>query len=76
MNPARLTYMESRKAQLKHFSLNHFPAMRLLHLDLDKRTWIVESFSPTRIPFYAILLHTWRRENDEVKFEDIESGER
>ncbi|KAH4055808.1 hypothetical protein HBI06_087570 [Parastagonospora nodorum] len=50
--------------------------MRLLHLDLDKRTWVVESFSPTCIPFYAILSHTWGRDNDEVKFEDIESGER
>ncbi|KAH6881917.1 heterokaryon incompatibility protein-domain-containing protein [Alternaria rosae] len=50
--------------------------MRLLRLDSHKNTWILEDFSPPHCPFYVILSHTWSRDNDEVRFEDIESGER
>jgi len=50
--------------------------MRLLHLDPHKRTWILENFSPPRIPFYAILSHTWGRDIDEISFKDIEGGDR
>jgi hypothetical protein len=28
------------------------------------------------VPFYAILSHTWGRDNDEVKFEDIQDGQK
>jgi hypothetical protein len=50
--------------------------MRLLRLDPHKCTWIVEEFTHPRIPFYAVLSHTWGRNNEEVKLADIESGER
>ncbi|RYO17111.1 hypothetical protein AA0111_g11113 [Alternaria arborescens] len=48
--------------------------MRLLRLDREKSTWILEDFPGRVTPFYAILLHTWGREEDEVKFENIQSG--
>lgn len=50
--------------------------MRLLRLDPHKRTWILEEFTHPRIPFYAVLSHTWRRNTEEVNLADIESGER
>lgn len=49
--------------------------MRLLRLDLTKDKWILEDFSGPRVPFYAVLSHTWGHDADEVKFEDIESGD-
>jgi hypothetical protein len=48
--------------------------MRLLRLDREKSTWILEDFPGPVTPFYAILSHTWGRDEDEVKFEDISSG--
>jgi hypothetical protein len=48
--------------------------MRLLRLDPEKATWILEDFPGPVTPFYAILSHTWGRDEDEVKFEDIQDG--
>jgi hypothetical protein len=48
--------------------------MRLLRLDRDKSKWVLEDFLGPLIPFYAILSHTWGRDEDEVKFEDIQNG--
>ncbi|CAI9629219.1 unnamed protein product [Alternaria burnsii] len=48
--------------------------MRLLRLDLEKSKWVLENFPGPLIPFYAILSHTWGRDEDEVKFEDIQDG--
>lgn len=50
--------------------------MRLLRLEPTKRTWLIESFSGPKIPFYAVLSHTWGPDNAEVKFEDIQDGSR
>ncbi|CAN9235263.1 unnamed protein product [Alternaria alternata] len=48
--------------------------MRLLRLDRENSTWVLEDFPGPVTPFYAILSHTWGRDEDEVKFEDISSG--
>lgn len=50
--------------------------MRLLRLDSQSLKWVLEDFPGPTIPFYAILSHTWGRDIDEVKFEDIETGQR
>ncbi|CAN9199705.1 unnamed protein product [Alternaria alternata] len=48
--------------------------MRLLRLNRENSTWILEDFPGPMTPFYAILSHTWGRNEDEVKYEDIQSG--
>ena len=50
--------------------------MRLLRLDLKRSKWVLEDFPGPVTPFYAILSHTWGRDEDEVKFEDIQDGPR
>ncbi|KAH7363696.1 heterokaryon incompatibility protein-domain-containing protein [Pyrenochaeta sp. MPI-SDFR-AT-0127] len=50
--------------------------MRLLRLDSVNLKWVLEDFPGPKVPLYAILSHTWGRDNDEVKFEDIEDGQR
>ncbi|KAF2024449.1 HET-domain-containing protein [Setomelanomma holmii] len=52
--------------------------MRLLRLDYSTRKWILEDFPPgeRRIPLYATLSHTWGRDEDEVKFDDVIDGQR
>lgn len=50
--------------------------MRLLRLDSENLRWVLEDFPGPIVPFYAILSHTWGRDNDEVKFEEIEDGKR
>lgn len=49
--------------------------MRLLRLDPVKRTWILENFTGPRVPFYAVFSHTWGRDEEEVKFEDLADGQ-
>ena len=46
--------------------------MRLLHVENDEL--ILKEFWHRKIPEYAILSHTWG--DDEVSFQDIESGHR
>ncbi|KAB2099627.1 hypothetical protein AG0111_0g12184 [Alternaria gaisen] len=50
--------------------------MRLLRLDPKQPRWILEDFPGPVTPVYAILSHTWGRDEDEVKFEDIQDGPR
>jgi hypothetical protein len=50
--------------------------MRLLRLDSAKSKWVLKDFPGPVTPFYAILSHTWGRDDDEVKFEDIQDGQR
>lgn len=49
--------------------------MRLLSLDELTSTWKIHDFPGPRIPFYAILSHTWGAARDEVNFEDIADGQ-
>ncbi|KAI4701141.1 hypothetical protein J4E89_010717 [Alternaria sp. Ai002NY15] len=49
--------------------------MRLLRLDSKGLKWVLHDF-PREVPFYAILSHTWGHDDDEVKFEDIQHGQR
>ena len=56
-------------------SVQFYSIMRLLRLDPEKLKWVVEDFPGPIVPFYAILSHTWGRDKDEVKFEDIEDGQ-
>jgi hypothetical protein len=50
--------------------------MRLLRLDSERSKWILQDFPGAVTPCYAILSHTWGRSDDEVKFEDIQDGQR
>lgn len=45
--------------------------MRLLRLDSATGNWVLRDFPRDSVPFYAVLSHTWGRDRDEVKFEDI-----
>jgi hypothetical protein len=47
--------------------------MRLLSLN-NSGVFSLQTFSKVAIPPYAILSHTWLRENDEVTFKDIMNG--
>lgn len=48
--------------------------MRLLSLDEATSKWTLQDFAGPKVPFYAILSHTWGDNEDEVKFEDIADG--
>ena len=50
--------------------------MRLLQLEPTTRKWLIQDFSGPTTPFYAILSHTWRSDDEEIKFEDIQDGSR
>ena len=47
--------------------------MRLLKLNSDN-SFSLETFSEANIPPYAILSHTWGREQEEVVFGDLRDG--
>lgn len=42
--------------------------MRLINVE----TWKMEEFSSNEAPPYAILSHTWVRDEDEVSFRDFQ----
>jgi hypothetical protein len=44
--------------------------MRLLELKNDGRFSLTEDIINNKLP-YAILSHTWGRDNDEVRFKDL-----
>ena len=47
--------------------------MRLLKLN-SHVGFCLETFSATAIPSYAILSHTWGREDEEITFKDLIDG--
>jgi len=47
--------------------------MRLLQLSDDETLSLTEFFDD-KIPPYAILSHTWRRDGEEVTFKDLSEG--
>ncbi|KAH7309734.1 hypothetical protein B0I35DRAFT_379296, partial [Stachybotrys elegans] len=49
--------------------------MRLLHRVANERYQLSKNFREDEVPPYAILSHTWGRDEDEVTFEDLEANQ-
>ena len=48
--------------------------MRLLSQNRDGDFCLTRPLTGTKIPFYAILSHTWGEDTEEVTFQDIVNG--